>query len=91
MHIAELRKELCGSESGSFSDAQLSEDSMPIMKTFRILNQGDEERPAKRRKTLPESTEDINESVWQRLVVTLNGSTQDSPVLNLSNLPNIIL
>jgi serine/threonine-protein kinase ATR len=64
---------------------------MPIMKTFRILNQGDEERPAKRRKTLPESTEDINESVWQRLVVTLNGSTQDSPVLNLSNLPNIIL
>jgi serine/threonine-protein kinase ATR len=90
MHIADLRKELCESESGSFSDAQLSEESMPFMQTFRMLNLGDEERPTKRRKTLPEPTEDVNESVYQRLVMTLNGSTQDSPVLNLSNLHNII-
>ena len=90
MHIADLRKELCESESESFSDAQLSEESIPIMRTFRMLNLGDEERPAKRRKTLPESTEDANESVYQRLVMLLNGSTQDSPVLNLSNLHNII-
>jgi serine/threonine-protein kinase ATR len=90
MHIADLRKELCESESGSFSDAQLTEESMPIMKTFRLLNLGDEERPVKRRKTLPEATEDVNESVYQRLVMTLNGSTHDSPVLNLSNLHNII-
>jgi serine/threonine-protein kinase ATR len=90
MHVADLRKELCESESGGFSDAQLSEEFIPIMKTFRMLNLGDEERPAKRQKTLPESTEDVNESVYQRLVMLLNDSTQDSPVLNLSNLHNII-
>jgi hypothetical protein len=52
MHVADLRKELCESESGSFSDPQLSEESMSIVETFRALNVGDESRPAKRQKTL---------------------------------------
>jgi serine/threonine-protein kinase ATR len=90
MYIADLRRELCESESGSFSDAQLSRESMSIVKTFRVLNLGDEERPSKRQKTLPGSSKDINDSSYERLVMALNGSTQDSPVLNLSNLHNII-
>jgi serine/threonine-protein kinase ATR len=90
MHVADLRKELCENESGGFSDLRLSEESGPVLKTFRALNLGDESRPAKRRKTLPDSAEDVNNSTYQRLVVVLNGSTEDSPVLNLSNLHNII-
>ena len=86
----ELRKELCENESESFSDIELSEQSMPVVKTFRLLNLSNEERPAKRRKTLPNASEDINRSTYEQLVVSLNGSTQDSPVHNLSNLHNII-
>ncbi|KAL6169979.1 serine/threonine-protein kinase M1 [Exserohilum turcicum] len=90
LHVADLRKELCENETGSFSDAQLSEESASTVKAFRALNLGEESRPAKRRKKLPDSTEDINQSTYEQLVMTLNGSTQDSPVLNLSNLHNII-
>ncbi|KAF1947946.1 hypothetical protein EJ02DRAFT_429695 [Clathrospora elynae] len=90
MEVADIRKELCESESESFSDAQLAAESISIIKTFRALNLGDEDRPAKRRKTLPDSTEDLNESAYEQLVMVLNGSTQDSPVLNLANLHNIV-
>lgn len=90
MHIADLRKELCENESGSFLNAQISEESTSAVKAFRALNLGDEDRPAKRRKTLPESSENINHSTYERLVLTLNGSTQDSPVFNLANLQNTI-
>jgi len=85
-----LRKELCENESASFSDIELSEQSTPLVKTFRSLNLSNEDRPAKRRKTSPDASEDINRSTYEQLVVLLNGSTQDSPVLNLSNLHNII-
>jgi serine/threonine-protein kinase ATR len=54
MYVADLRKELCESESGSFSDPQLSIESTSIIETFRALNVGDESRPAKRQKTLAE-------------------------------------
>lgn len=50
----------------------------------------DEERPAKRRKTLHESSEHINASAYQQLTLLLNGSSHDSPILNLSNLHNIV-
>lgn len=90
MHIADLRKELCENESGSFSDAQISEESASTVKTFRTLNLDVEDRPAKRRKTLPDSSDDTNKTMYERLAITLNGSTQDSPVLNLSNLHNIV-
>lgn len=50
----------------------------------------DEDRPAKRRKTMHESSEDANTSAYHQLTTLLNGSSRDSPILNLSNLHNII-
>ncbi|KAG9191621.1 serine/threonine-protein kinase ATR [Alternaria panax] len=89
MHVADIRKDLCESDTGSFSKAQLTEDATQILNVFRVLNLGSEERPTKRRKTLPE-TSDINHTTYERLVMLLNGNTHDSPVLNLSGLHNIM-
>jgi serine/threonine-protein kinase ATR len=89
MHIADIRKELCESDAGNFSTPQLTEESKQILKAFRVLNLGSEERPTKRQKTLPD-TSDINHTTYERLMVVLNGSTYDSPILNLSNLHSIM-
>jgi serine/threonine-protein kinase ATR len=89
MSVADIRKELCESDTGNFSNAQLAEESTRILKLFRVLNLGTEERPTKRRKTLPD-TSDINRTIYERLMMVLNGSSQDSPVFNLSNLHNIM-
>jgi serine/threonine-protein kinase ATR len=89
MHVADIRKELCESDTGSFSNAQLTDESTQILKVFRELNLGGEERPTKRRKTLPD-TSDINRTTYERLMMVLNDSTYDSPILNLSNLHNIM-
>ncbi|KAF1842478.1 uncharacterized protein K460DRAFT_346363 [Cucurbitaria berberidis CBS 394.84] len=88
--VADLRQEICSDESESFSSTQLVEQSMSVIKTFRELNMGDEDRPSKRRKTLPDSPEDAYGSTYEYLMMVLNGSTQASPVLNLSNLHNIV-
>ncbi|KAF2828831.1 hypothetical protein CC86DRAFT_319926 [Ophiobolus disseminans] len=91
IEVADARKELCTNPSASFADPQLSNGAALILKSFRELNLGDgEDRPAKRRKTLPNSSEDVNEGVYQQLVRVLNGSSQDSPVLDLRNLHNIV-
>ncbi|KAH7552423.1 hypothetical protein BM1_08374 [Bipolaris maydis] len=90
MQVADLRKELCENEFGSFSHAQLSEESMSAVKAFRALNLGDGDRPAKRRKKFPEASEDINQDTLRRIMMIVNGSTQDSPVLNLFNPQDII-
>lgn len=90
MQVANLRKELCENEFGSFSDAQLSEESMSAVKAFRALNLGDGDRPAKRRKKLPESSEDVNQDALRRIMMSLNGSIHDSPVLFLSNAQDLI-
>jgi serine/threonine-protein kinase ATR len=50
----------------------------------------DDERSAKRRKTLPDFPNDINEGIYHELVTILNGSSQETPVLNISNLHNIV-
>lgn len=63
---------------------------MSVVKTFRELNLGDGNRPAKRRKTFPDSTEDVGGSTYEQVMMVLNGNTQASPVLNLSNLQNIV-
>jgi serine/threonine-protein kinase ATR len=85
-----MRKDLCTNTVGSFTDPQLLKESTTVAKIFRALNLGDDERPTKRRKTLPNSPEDVNESAYQNIVMLLNGSTQDSPVLSLANLHNIV-
>jgi serine/threonine-protein kinase ATR len=55
------------------------------------MNLGDEnDRPAKRLKTLSGTSSDVNSSTYEQLKVLLNGSTQDSPVPNLANLHNIV-
>ena len=44
----------------------------------------------KRRKTSHESSEDISTLAYHQLIMQLNGSSQDSPVLNLSGLHDIV-
>lgn len=91
MEVADLRKELCTNPLGAFPNPQVLEEATEILKTFRSLNIGDEDdRPSKRRKTLPDSSEDINDSAYKQLMIVLNGSSQESPVFNLSNLHNIV-
>lgn len=90
MEVLNSREELRVNESGGISDPQVSEESMSVVKSFSSINLGDEDRPAKRRKTLPDASEDINHSTYRQLVIALNGSTQESPVLNLSNLHSTI-
>ncbi|KAH7380651.1 protein kinase rad3 [Pyrenochaeta sp. MPI-SDFR-AT-0127] len=90
MDVASLREELCLNTSGCFSDPQILEESAQVMKTFQAINSGDMDRPVKRRKVLPGPVEDINSSTYEQLVIALNGSTQESPVLNLSGLHNTI-
>lgn len=90
MYVADLRKELCENELGGFSNVQLCEESTSSVKAFRALNLGDGDRPAKRQKTLPGSPDDINPAVYNRLIMILNGSTTDSPVLDTTDLVNTI-
>lgn len=90
MEIAELRKGIYANDSGGFSDIQLLEQSASVVQTFRELNLGGEDRPAKRRKTLPESEETTDTSTYERMIMVLNGSTQESPVLDLTDLHNIV-
>lgn len=85
-----MRKELSIQESGNFADHQLGENSLSVMKTFRRLNLSDEDRPVKRRRTAPGLEQDINESTYQRIVLALTGDSQETPVLTLSNIHNII-
>ncbi len=90
MEIADLRKSLCENESESFSDVHLLEKSVPVVRMFKELNLGDEARPAKRRRKAIDSAEDTDASMYAQLVTVLNGSTHESPVLNLANLHNIL-
>jgi serine/threonine-protein kinase ATR len=91
VEVADVRKELCSSSSGAFLNPRVFEDATAALKTFRALNLGEgNDRPTKRRKALPESAEDVNDSTYKQLAVTLNGNTRESPMQNLSNIHNII-
>lgn len=78
--------------SESFTDLRLTEDSHSTLKLFCELNfsDGAEGRPAKRRRTKQELPEDINITAYEQLVMFLNGSVLESPVLNLTNLYNVV-
>lgn len=90
--VAATRTELCEAASKSFTDAHLFEDSALALKTFRALNLDaeDTDRPAKRRRTIPDSSDDDEPATYERLMAILNGSSEDSPVPNLANLHNIV-
>lgn len=90
MEVEALRKELCTIENGSFADGQLCENSSTVIKTFRGLNLNAEERPMKRRRTAPEPEKDVNDSMYEQIVLALSGNSQETPVLSLSNIRNII-
>lgn len=84
-----LCEELCLNGTASFTSVQIAEDATKCVQVFQRMHlNGD--RPAKRRKTLHESSEDANTSAYHQLTILLNGSSQDSPILNLSNLNQII-
>jgi serine/threonine-protein kinase ATR len=84
-----LREKLYIEGTSSFASAQIAGDAAKCIEIFQTLYL-DEERPAKRRKTRHESSEDINTSTYHELTRLLNGSTQESPVFNLSNLHSIV-
>lgn len=67
----------------------MAEDASECVQVFQRLHL-DEERPVKRRKTSHESSEDISTLAYHQLIMQLNGSSQDSPVLNLSGLHDIV-
>jgi serine/threonine-protein kinase ATR len=86
----DIRKELCANVEASFTNPHLFIDLTSVVKTFQTLNMSIDERPTKRRKTLPESSEDTSTSIYEQLVVFMNGSIPESPVSNLANLHHII-
>jgi serine/threonine-protein kinase ATR len=85
-----VRQKLCTDTAGVFADLQISEDTSAVMKTFRALNIGDDgDRPAKRRKTLPESSGHDPRSCYKQVKEVLKTSTQESH--DLTDLHNVIL
>ncbi|KAF2644722.1 hypothetical protein P280DRAFT_390394 [Massarina eburnea CBS 473.64] len=90
--VEEQRARLCVDASKKSSSEELNQDffSMSVVRTFRQMNIVEQEPPAKRRRTLPEVEENECFNMYEQLVMTLNGSTSESPVLNLSNLHQIV-
>ena len=61
-----------------------------VAKSFRESNQAEEERSAKRRKTLLDSSKDANDNIYHEILTIMNGGSHEIPVLNLANFQNII-
>jgi serine/threonine-protein kinase ATR len=88
--VADVRRELCVDNPGAFSDLQIPEDASSVMKAFRALNLGEDgDRPPKRRKTLPESSEHNPRPCYKHLKEVLKTPSQESP--DLTGLHNVIL
>jgi serine/threonine-protein kinase ATR len=66
--------------------AELIQESPFLTSDFRQMNSVDEERPSKRRRTLPETSGAETYDAYGELKVILNGSSPDSPVLHLTDL-----
>ncbi|CAI6340552.1 unnamed protein product [Periconia digitata] len=90
--VEELRSHLCSDNEHVFLSEELNEDylSLNAVKVFRDKNEKQSEPPAKRRKTLAEAGEGKQADAYQELVVLLNTSKSESPVLNLSGLDQTI-
>ncbi|KAF2791318.1 hypothetical protein K505DRAFT_376871 [Melanomma pulvis-pyrius CBS 109.77] len=91
VEVTEMRNELCSDTSRSFSDIHLQDESMSAIKVFRDLNLVGEERPFKRQKTLLDTDLDISRVSYKELVMLVNGSSQDSAVLELTGLHDSIV
>lgn len=91
VEVTEMRNELCSDTSRNFSNIRLQDESMSAIKVFRDLNLVGEERPSKRQKTLPDTDLDISRASYKELVILVNGSSQDSAVLELTGLHDSIV
>lgn len=86
---ASLRDELRFNGAASFTSNHIAEDSTKCIQVFQKMHLH-EDRPTKRRKTLHESSEDANITAYHELTLLLNGSSEDSPILTLAGLHQII-
>lgn len=87
--VETLRAELCVHGAASFTSAKVAENATKCVEVFQKMHL-DEERPAKRRKISHDLSEDVNTSAYHKITMLLNGSSQDSPILNLSRLRDIV-
>lgn len=81
----ELRALLCSDTAQPFESDELNQVSIKVLKNFRARNEAQEEPPAKRRRTVPEREQDTSD-IENHLVMMLNGSSSESPVLHLKDL-----
>ncbi|KAF2867552.1 protein kinase rad3 [Massariosphaeria phaeospora] len=88
--IADLRDELCSDAPRLFSDDQLQQQSILLVRNFRDMNYVSEKRPPKRRKTLPKTNQDSSRVTYDQLIMLINNSTEETPGLGLSNLHRTI-
>lgn len=91
LSVADTRQQLCTNESEAFADPRLLEQAQSVLRSFRGLNLSEEDdRPAKRRKTLPDSENGVNLSAYEHLKSVLVGSDGESLTASLSNLHNTV-
>jgi serine/threonine-protein kinase ATR len=67
-----------------FLNNELNEASTRVVSFFREKHKSSEEPPAKRRRTVPEQNNSQSD-ILNHLMMTLNGSSSDSPVLDLKD------
>lgn len=84
--VEALRNSLCADAPDHFSDEQLQEEAASVISTFRKLNTSSGERPLKRQKM----EEPGSRSVYDFLIMTVNGSGPDSPTLDLHGIHDSI-
>ncbi|KAF2712355.1 hypothetical protein K504DRAFT_372017 [Pleomassaria siparia CBS 279.74] len=87
--VTDLRSALCSDNTQMFSDSLLQEVSVSILRIFKETNTTDVERPTKRLKVLSDGTGAL--TTYNELLVVLNGSSQESPVLELTGLHTSIV
>lgn len=84
VEVQGLRILLCAETGRPFDNEELNDQSVDVISAFRTANKVDEQPPAKRRRTAPEPDSDAPVGVLTHLVTLLNGSSVDSPVLDLN-------
>ncbi|KAL5418072.1 hypothetical protein PMIN06_006043 [Paraphaeosphaeria minitans] len=83
--VQEFRALLSSETGRPFDDEELNDQSVHVINAFRTANKGDEQPPAKRRRTAPEPDSDAPVDVLNQLVLLLNGSSAESPVMDLKD------
>lgn len=82
--VQELRAHLCSDAGKPFENDELNDQSVEVVKAFRLANKKVEEPPAKRRRK--EVDKDTPSDLLNHLVMLLTGGSSKSPVSDLKNL-----